>query len=116
AWHGFSKCLERSRQYLCGRNRNVSDMQFAVFTASEGTHPFHGFIAALQKLADFFQKEFSLGGKGYAARAATQKIHPDLILQVLDLSAQRRLRDSKPRGGLGEVQGFTNRQKVSQVS
>jgi len=70
-------------------------VQLAVFTASQGTHPFHRFIAALQKLADFFQKEFFLGGKGYAARAAAQKIHPDLILQVLDLAAQGRLRDSK---------------------
>jgi hypothetical protein len=47
---------------------------------------------------------------------AAQKVHADLIFQVLYLSAQGRLRDSKPRSGLGEVQGFTNRQKVSQVS
>src|SRR5262249_7808925 len=105
-----------SRQYLGGGNRNVSDMQLTVFTARQGAHPLHGFIAALQKFADFFQKEFSLGGKGYPPPATTQKIHSHLILQVLNLSTQCRLRDSKSHRRLCEVQGFTNRQKVSQVS
>jgi hypothetical protein len=38
-----------------------------------------------------------------------QKIYADLMLQTLDLSAQRRLRNAKSRGGLGEVQRFANR-------
>jgi len=50
-----------------------------------------------------------------AARTAAQKVYADLILQVLDLSAQRRLRDSNSGGGLGEVQRFASRQKVSEV-
>jgi NAD(P)-dependent dehydrogenase (short-subunit alcohol dehydrogenase family) len=69
-----------------------------------------------KRLAGFLQKEFPLCREHHAARAAAQKVHADLILQVLDLSAQRRLRDSKSRGGLGEVQRFADRQKVSQMS
>ena len=115
AWHGFLKRGERWGQYLRCGNRGVANVQLAIFTASQSTHPFHRFIGVFQQLADFLQEKFSFRRKRDAARAAAQKVHSDLILQVLDLPAQRRLRDSKSRGGLGEVQRFANRQKVSQV-
>jgi hypothetical protein len=35
--------------------------------------------------------------------------YANLMLQVPDLSAQRRLRNAKSRGGPGEVQRFANR-------
>jgi hypothetical protein len=45
-----------------------------------------------------------------------QKIDTDLILQVLDLSTQCWLRDSKAGSGFSEVQDFTHHQKVAQMS
>jgi hypothetical protein len=91
-------------------------VQLTIFTARKSAGFLHRFIDALQELADFLQKKFPFCRERYAARAAAQKVHADLIFQVLYLSAQGRLRDSKPRCGLGEVQNFTNRQKISQVS
>ena len=91
-------------------------MQLAIFAASQRADFFHRFIGALQQLADFLQKKFSFRRERHAARAAAQEVHADLILQVLHLSAQGGLRDSKLRGRLGELQGFTNSQKVSQMS
>jgi hypothetical protein len=65
---------------------------------------------------DFLQKKFSFCRKRYAARAAAQKVDADLILQVLNLSTQCWLGDSKAGSGLSEVQDFAHHQKVAQVS
>jgi hypothetical protein len=86
-----------------------------VFTASESSHLSHRFIGMSQQFSDFLQKKFSFGRKGHAARVAAQKIYSNLVLEVLDLPAQRRLRDVKARGRLSEVPRFANRQKISQV-
>jgi hypothetical protein len=83
-------------------------VQLTVFTPRESAGLFHRFIDTLQKLADFFQKEFSLCRERYAASAAAQKVDADLILEVLHLSAQCRLRDSKACGRFGEIQDFTH--------
>jgi hypothetical protein len=91
-------------------------MQLAIFAASQSSHSFHRAIGMLQQLANFLEKKFPFSRERYAARAAAQKVHPDLIFQVLYLSAQRRLGDSKSRRGPGEVQRLTDRQKVSQMS
>jgi hypothetical protein len=91
-------------------------VQLTVFTARESAGFFHRFINVLQQLADFLKEKLSFRRKPYATRAAAQKIDTDLILQVLNLSTQCWLRDSKAGSGFSEVQEFTNRQKVSQVS
>ena len=70
-------------------------MQLTVFTAREGARFFHRLVDTLQQFADFLQKKFSFCRECYAARATAQKIDADLILQVLDLSTQCWLRDSK---------------------
>jgi hypothetical protein len=90
-------------------------MQLATFAASQSSHSFHRAIGMLQQLANFLEKKFSFGRERYAAPAAVQKGDPYLILQVVDLPAQRRLRDSESRGGFGQVPRVANRQKVSQV-
>jgi hypothetical protein len=69
----------------------------------------------LTQLADFLQKKPSFRRENYATRTETQEVHANFILQVLHVSAQRRLRHPKLRGCLGEFQHFTNRQKVSQM-
>jgi len=52
------------------------------------------------------------GENGPAKWAKVELVrYADLILQVLHLSAQGRLRDSKARGGFSEVQDFAHRQK-----
>ena len=65
----------------------------------------------LTQLADFLQKKPSFRRENYATRTETQEVHANFMLQVLHLSAQRRLRHPKLRGCLGEFQRFTNRQK-----
>ena len=69
----------------------------------------------LAQLADFLQKKPSFRRENYATRTETQEVHANFILQVLHLSAQRRLRHPKLRSCLGKFQRFTNRQKVSQM-
>jgi hypothetical protein len=51
----------------------------------------------------------------HAARTAFQKVHTDFLLQILHLTAQRRLRYPKLGSRFGEVQCFTHRQKISQM-
>src|SRR5262245_58706856 len=115
-WHGLSKCFERWRQYLHGWNRNLANVQLALFTAGQSTHPFDRFISVFQQLADLLEEKLPLRREHHAARASAQKVDTDLLLQVPHLSAQRRLRNVKPRSGLGEVQHFPDHQKVSQMS
>src|SRR5262249_47434521 len=102
--------------YLCGRNGNVSDVQLTVFTAGERAGFFHRFIDPLQQIASFLEEKFSFCRERYAARAAAQKVDADLILEVLHLSAQCRLRYSKTRGRFSEIQDLTHHLKVAQVS
>src|SRR6267378_7422825 len=115
AGRGLLKCRKRRRQYLCCGRWRVADVQLTIIAASQGADLFHRFIGALEQFAHFLQKEFSLGGERYAARAASQKVHADLIFQVLYLPAQRGLSDPKLRSGPGEVQCFTHGEKISQM-
>src|SRR5260370_22747470 len=68
-----------------------------------------------QFIPGFWQRP-QLSSAGTPAWTATQQIHADVLLQVLHLSAQRRLREPKLRSGFGELQRFTRRQKISQMS
>jgi len=57
----------------------------------------------LTQLADFLQKKPSFRRENYATRTETQEVHANFILQVLHVSAQRRLRHPKLRGCLGGI-------------
>jgi hypothetical protein len=47
ARHGFLKGCERRRQDFHRGGRRVTDMQLAVFAASQGADLFHGFVRPL---------------------------------------------------------------------
>src|SRR6476661_3605702 len=111
----FLKPGECRGQYLRCVKRGIANVQLPILTASQSAHPVHGFIGLPQKPPHFLKEKFSFRCEHRAGRAAAQKVHADLVLQVPDLSAQRRLRDSKSCRGLGEVRGFADRQKVSQM-
>ena len=56
-------------------------------------------------------------GLGQPQRAATlEQNHPQLIFQLLDLPAQRRLGDVQAFGGAGEVEGFPQYLEIAQVT
>ena len=73
-------------------------------------------------LAQLFQQHIGVfieesPGFGQPQRSATlQQDHPQLILQLLDLPAQRRLGDVQAFGGAGEVEGFPQHLEIAQVT
>ncbi|MNE29385.1 hypothetical protein D3C80_1228640 [compost metagenome] len=55
-------------------------------------------------------------GVGQLQRAAAlQQHHPQFVLQLLDLPAQRRLGDVQALGGAGEVEGLSQYLEITQV-
>src|SRR4030095_5046374 len=80
AWHGLLKRGEPWRQNLHRGRRRVADVQLAVFAASQSADFFHKFVGALQQLAHFFQKKFSLCRQRHASRTSTQEVRADFIL------------------------------------
>ena len=51
------------------------------------------------------------GGQPQPARMPHEQRMPDGVLEILDLAAQRRLRDVQPPGRRGNVQRFRDRQE-----
>lgn len=73
-------------------------------------------------LAQLFQQHVGMliekpPGFGQPQRSATlQQDHPQLIFQLLDLPAQRRLCDVQTFGGAGEVEGFPQHLEIAQMT
>src|SRR5262249_14411451 len=109
----FSERCKGRWQYLCCRDRSIPDVQLAIFPASQRPDSFHRFISVVQQFAGFLQEKFSFCRQRHATRTAAQEVDANLVLQFMDVPAQGGLRNSKPRGGFGEVQCFTDCQKVS---
>ena len=77
----------------------IRDSVALVIGANRGL----GLAFVEELLADFLQKKPSFRRENYATRTETQEVHANFILQVLHVSAQRRLRHPKLRGCLGGI-------------
>ena len=63
------------------------------------------------------EKGFARGGQLDTVHAARQQLDPDLIFEVADLPAERRLRGVEPTlGRLGEAAHFGDGNEIAKVS
>ena len=70
-----------------------------------------------QRQAGVVEKGFARGGQLDAVNAARQQLDPDLIFQVADLPAERRLRGVQPAlGRLGEAAHFGDGNEIAKMS
>ncbi len=102
-------------QYAIQSRRRKADAQPGLFALADAP----GAVADLVQLFEqhigvFIEKP---PGFGQSQRAAAfQQNHPQLILQLLDLPAQRWLGDVQAFGGPGEVEGFAQHLEVAQMT
>ncbi len=102
-------------QYAIQSRRCKADAQPGLFALADAP----GAVADLVQLFEqhigvFIEKP---PGFGQSQRAAAfQQNHPQLILQLLDLPAQRWLGDVQAFGGPGEVEGFAQHLEVAQMT
>ncbi len=102
-------------QYAIQSRRRKADAQPGLFALADAP----GAVADLVQLFEqhigvFIEKPPGFGQSQWAA--AFQQNHPQLILQLLDLPAQRWLGDVQAFGGPGEVEGFAQHLEVAQMT
>ena len=75
--------------------------------------------AYLKGVAGFFRllpKEASYLGQSHLCRRALKQFETKLLLQIMDLPAQRWLRHSKSLGSAAEIQRISYSQEVAEVA
>ena len=94
----------------------VSPAQYASllhFSGKLGSFPR---ILSEQRRAGFIEENFPRLGEPHGFCAMVEQRHAQLILQVADLPAQRRLRDVQPRRRARDVLFFGDSDEISQVA
>jgi hypothetical protein len=112
---GMKPAQGRRQQQVHGR-ADIADADPADLAAPDPTRPGDGLLQlgdqgrrlGLEKLA----------GLGQAQRpaAAFQQLQAQLVLQLADLLAQRRLGDMQAQGGAAEIQLLGHRQEVAEMT
>ncbi len=102
-------------QYAVQGRRRKADTQPGLFALADAPGAVADFVQLFEQyIGVFIEKPPRLG---QPQRAATlEQNHPKLILQLLDLPAQRRLGDVQAFGGAGEIEGFPQHLEIAQVS
>jgi hypothetical protein len=91
-------------------------MNFATFSSGYVLRHFCSTLHALQDDADFSQENAASFSEPHGFCIAVKKRDAKLILQILDLPAQRRLRHVKPQGRVRYVLLFGDSDEVSQMT
>ena len=73
-------------------------------------------VLVLERGACALEEASAGGGKLHTAPRCHEELDADLLLELRDLPAQRRLRDVKLLGGPSEVLRLRNSDKVAQVT
>ncbi len=102
-------------QHAVQGRRRKADTQPGLFTLADAPGAVADFVQLFEQyIGVLIEKPPRLG---QPQRAATlEQNHPKLILQLLDLPAQRRLGDVQAFGGAGEIEGFPQHLEIAQVS
>ena len=112
----FLKASQRTREQFHRQRRRVADVDFATLSVRNRFHHLHRFTGSLHNRAGFREKDFPSFGEPHGLRAMVEKRNAQLVFEVANLPAQRRLRNMKPRGCTRHVLLFSDGDEVSQVA
>src|SRR5207302_143411 len=110
------KGAQRRRQNPRGERRRVTDVQFAPPARGDGPRRVHSVFRALQHRARFGQKRATRFGEPDGPGAAFQKQEAQLLFQVADLAAQRRLRNVQLQRGARDVLLFGHADEIAEMA
>ncbi len=95
---------------------DIADGQAPCFARSEapaeGFHP----LRVGHQCAGFAQQVAALLGEMNPLLAAVEQVDTQLVFQLLDLPAQRRLGNVEPLGGLADIFGFGHCDEVAKLA
>ena len=103
------------RQHAVEGRRCKADAQPSLFALADASRVVADLVQLFQQHVGVFIEESP--GLGQPQRSATfEQDHAQLILQLLDLPAQRRLGDVQAFGRAGEVEGLPQHLEIAQVT
>ena len=104
---------DRRRHQALGQRGRVADPQPAARAGR--LHALHGLIGEPQKFARLVQHHLAGRREAHRVCVSLKQALPDLLLQRLDLPAQRRLREEDLSGGPADVAGIRDGDEVAQL-
>ena len=108
----FPEC---GRKDFDGERRGVSDVDFPAVPGGESAGHTLCLLRARQNGFRLGKKHAALTGKVEGLCRAIEKRQPELVFEVSDLAAQRRLRNMQALGRAGDVFLFRDGDEIAQV-
>ncbi|MNN04923.1 hypothetical protein D3C81_1176640 [compost metagenome] len=99
-----------------GRRGGEAHLEFAQLAALGAAGDGHRPLQLGQHLTRLGQEQPAGLAQRHSAVGALEQAHAQLLLQRLDLLAQRRLGNAQLQGGAAEVQLFGNGDEIAQVA
>src|SRR6266498_3647599 len=91
-WEGLAEGPERFGEQLEVKIGRIRDVQLAGFASAETLHRLDTFRGQRQHVSGINEERPSFLGQGHLAFGTVQQTYPDLLLQVMYLARERRLR------------------------
>lgn len=110
-----AQAANQFRQHAVKRRWRETDAQPGLFAQADSPRVVANLAQLLEQRTRMLMKKTP--GIGQLQRPAPfEQLHPEFLLQLLDLSAQWRLGNVQQLGGAGEVEGLSQHLKVPQVT
>ncbi len=93
-----------------------TDRNPSALPSGAALHPGFGRFDLRENEARFFQHQLSGIGQFDAAGAAEEERRAQLLFQLANLQAERRLIDAEPLGGTRKIQFFRDRYKIAEMA
>src|SRR5262245_19849055 len=110
-----SKRADDVRQRAIGNGRDIADAERAVLTASRTARQRHGPVDLPEKAPDLVEKDGAGCRERHPAPVALEEAQSELVLQITDLTTERRLGDVDARGGAAEVKLLSDGDEIAEV-
>jgi hypothetical protein len=105
--------MRNGREVGPGRRCDRKTINFAPQRSTRGEHPA---LDLHEDLPRMFEKQSTGAGQPHPPSVAIEQLDLDLFLELLDLLAERRLRDVEPLCRTREIQLFSDGNEVPQVT
>jgi hypothetical protein len=103
------------RQEQCAHRRENRDAQLAGLAAARRPGKLSRALNLQKNLPGLFQERFTGWSQSQPLFVSVEQLRPDFILQVVNLAAERRLRDVQAFCGLADIQSVGGFHKISKM-
>ena len=109
----FTKRADGWRQKQAANRRKNRNAQLARFATTRRLRKLRSALNVGKNLPRLLQKTFTSGRQGQLLFAPNEQLRPKFVFQIVNLTAERRLRYVQAFCGLTDVQSIGDSHKVS---